>query len=268
MVVLIVGLSVCIVMFCCVVLVEDCLVSGVWFVVFGVLVLLQVVSVFGDVKLLLGVENVGKLGYYIVKFGDMLICIVLDNGQNWCDFVKWNSLDKLNLIEVGQVLCVVVLGIDFVVVVMWLVMIGKVEICLLDGSSKFVVSVVLVVFVLVVLVLVVVCDSDDEFVWGWLVSLLVSVGFDEQCNKGLDFNGKVGEFVLVVVDGCVMYVGFGLCGYGNMVIIKYNNSYFMVYVYNQILLVKEDQVVCKGQKIVEMGFSDVDQVMLYFEVCK
>ena len=60
-----------------------------------------------DVKPLPGVENAGKPGYYTVKPGDTLIRIALDNGQNWRDLVKWNGLDKPNLIEVGQVLRVV-----------------------------------------------------------------------------------------------------------------------------------------------------------------
>ena len=65
-----------------------------------------------DPKLLPGYENAGNAGYYTVKPGDTLIRIGLDNGQNWRDLVKWNGLDKPNLIEVGQVLRVVLPGID------------------------------------------------------------------------------------------------------------------------------------------------------------
>ena len=57
-------------------------------------------------------ENAGKPGYYVVKPGDTLIRIGLDNGQNWRDLVKWNNLDNPNVIEVGQVLRVVAPGID------------------------------------------------------------------------------------------------------------------------------------------------------------
>jgi lipoprotein NlpD len=38
------------------------------------------------------------------------------------------------------------------------------------------------------------------------------------------------------------------------------------YAHNQALLVKEDQVIKRGQKIAEMGNSDSDQVKLHFEI--
>ena len=48
----------------------------------------------------------------MVKTGDTLIRIGLENGQNWKDLVKWNNLDNPNIIEVGQVLRVVQPGTD------------------------------------------------------------------------------------------------------------------------------------------------------------
>jgi hypothetical protein len=38
------------------------------------------------------------------------------------------------------------------------------------------------------------------------------------------------------------------------------------YAHNQSLLVKEDQVVRRGQKIAEMGSSDAERVQLHFEI--
>ncbi len=63
-------------------------------------------------KPLPGAENAGKPGYYSVKPGDTLIRIGLENGQNWRDLMRWNSLDNPNLIEVGQVLRVVSPNVD------------------------------------------------------------------------------------------------------------------------------------------------------------
>ncbi|MBB5204141.1 murein DD-endopeptidase MepM/ murein hydrolase activator NlpD [Inhella inkyongensis] len=94
----------------------------------------------------------------------------------------------------------------------------------------------------------------------------MSAGFDEQRNKGLAIAGKPGDAVLAAADGRVMYAGSGLRGYGNMVIIKHNDTYLSAYAHNQALLVKEDQVVRKGQRIAEMGSSDADQVKLHFEI--
>ena len=90
--------------------------------------------------------------------------------------------------------------------------------------------------------------------------------FDEQRNKGLAIGGKAGDSVLAAADGRVMYAGSGLRGYGNMVIIKHNDTYLSAYAHNQALLVKEDQVVRRGQAIAEMGSSDTDQVKLHFEI--
>ena len=64
----------------------------------------------------------------------------------------------------------------------------------------------------------------------------------------------------------MVYAGSGLRGYGNLVIIKHNNVFLTAYAHNQSLLVKEDQVVKRGQKIAEMGNTDTDQVKLHFEI--
>jgi lipoprotein NlpD len=102
--------------------------------------------------------------------------------------------------------------------------------------------------------------------WIWPVNGPVLAGFDELKNKGLDLGGKVGEPVLAAADGRVVYVGAGLRGYGNLIILKHNSTYLTAYAHNKTLLVKEDQAVRKGQKIAEMGNSDADRVKLHFEV--
>jgi lipoprotein NlpD len=66
----------------------------------------------------------------------------------------------------------------------------------------------------------------------------------------------------------VVYAGAGLRGYGNLVILKHNNTYLTAYAHNQSILVKEDQVIKRGQKIAEMGNSDSEQVKLHFEIRK
>jgi lipoprotein NlpD len=78
----------------------------------------------------------------------------------------------------------------------------------------------------------------------------------------------LGEPVLASADGKVVYAGSGLRGYGNLVILKHNNTYLTAYAHNQTLLVKEDQQVKRGQKIAEMGNSDSDQIKLHFEIRK
>ena len=217
-------------------------------------------------KPLPGAENAGKPGYYMVKPGDTLIRIALDNGQNWRDLVKWNTLDKPNLIEVGQVLRVVPSAAEAVVTKV--VPAAKVESRPLDSKPADAKPV----------------DSkpvdskpapaassrgeDEDIKWGWPASGAVTANFDEVRNKGLAFNGSAGDAVLAAADGRVMYAGSGLRGYGNMIIIKHSTNYLTAYAHNQALLVKEDEVVRKGRKIAEMGSSDSDQVKLHFEIRK
>jgi lipoprotein NlpD len=92
--------------------------------------------------------------------------------------------------------------------------------------------------------------------------------FDDARNKGITITGKAGDPVLAAADGRVVYAGSGLRGYGNLVIVKHNNTYLTAYAHNQTLLVKEDQVVRRGQRIAEMGSSDSDRVQLHFEIRK
>ena len=92
--------------------------------------------------------------------------------------------------------------------------------------------------------------------------------FDDARTKGLAIGGKAGDPVFAAADGRVVYAGSGLRGYGNLVILKHNNTYLTAYAHNQVLLVKEEQVVRRGQKIAEMGSTDAEGVRLHFEIRK
>ncbi|WP_334166213.1 peptidoglycan DD-metalloendopeptidase family protein [Tepidimonas sp.] len=90
--------------------------------------------------------------------------------------------------------------------------------------------------------------------------------FDETRSKGVGIGGRAGDPVLAAADGRVVYAGSDLRGYGNLIILKHNNTYLTAYAHNQTLLVREDQTVRQGQMIAEMGSSDADRVKLHFEV--
>lgn len=84
--------------------------------------------------------------------------------------------------------------------------------------------------------------------------------------KGIDIAGELGQPIVAAVDGTVVYVGSGLPGYGKMIILKHNKTYLTAYAHNNKLLVKEGEIVKRGQKIAEMGNTDADSVKLHFEV--
>lgn len=254
------------------------------------------VSAAPEVKPLPGAENAGKPGYYTVRRGDTVMRIGLETGQAWRDIVRWNGIENPNLIEVGQVLRVVApvgpfpapaapaLGHAAVVAPAPAPAPAPVA---LDGSGGAVTrpvtsgsavagtanqgaapaaSAPAPAPVAAGTAPASATTGEEEIAFIWPTSGSLLAGFDEARNKGLDLAGKAGDPVLASADGRVVYAGSGLRGYGNLVILKHNNTYLTAYAHNQALLVKEDQTVRKGQKIAEVGNSDADRVKLHFEI--
>ena len=226
-----------------------------------------------------GVENAGKPGYYTVHAGDTLIRIALETGQNWRDIARWNNIDNPNVIEVGQVLRVVAplsSSTDVGVAVTKPVVAGSAVAGANPPGSAASAPKVTAPGTVVASIpptspstsVPATSAGEDDVPWAWPTSTGTAVlaGFDEQRNKGLDISGKPGDPVLASADGRVVYAGAGLRGYGNLIILKHNNTFLSAYAHNQALLVKEDQAVRKGQKIAEMGSSDADRVKLHFEI--
>ena len=225
------------------------------------------------VKPLPGAENAGKSGFYMVKPGDTMIRIGLENGQNWRDIARWNSIENPNLIEVGQVLRVIPPASDASQVVARPVLPGSVVAAPVQPASAArpgaAVASTLPGSVLAPTPAPSVAPppaSDEDVGWIWPAQGSLLAGFDEAKNKGLDISGKAGDAVIASADGRVVYAGAGLRGYGNLIILKHNNTFLTAYAHNQTLLVKEDQTVKKGQKIAEMGNSDSEKVKLHFEI--
>jgi lipoprotein NlpD len=219
-----------------------------------------------------GSENAGKPGFYSVRPGDTLTKIALDHGQAWRDIAKWNGLDNPNMIEVDQVLRVAPPVMELAANRQTKPVMAQnptpantsasntptpTASSAPSSASNAAPSASAPVNV-----------SDDGMIFAWPHPGPVLAGFDEAKNKGLDFAGKAGDPVLAAGDGKVVYAGSGLRGYGNLVILKHNNTYLTAYAHNQTLLVKEDQSVTKGQRIADMGSSDSDRVKLHFEIRK
>jgi len=209
-----------------------------------------------------GFENAGKPGFYTVKPGDTLIRIGLDTGQNFRDIVRWNSLENPNLIEVGQVLRIVPPSSDNPLVVTRPVTSGTA----VTTTAALPARPASAQSAPVAASNPQPASSEDDIAWVWPAQGRLIAGFDEVKNKGYDIDGKAGDPIIAAGDGRVVYAGAGLRGYGNLIILKHNNTYLTAYAHNQTLLVKEDQTVKKGQKIAEMGSSDADRVKLHFEI--
>ena len=216
----------------------------------------------------------GEQGTYVVQRGDTLAKIALDHGVSWRDLARWNQIDNPHVIEVGQVLRVTSpdaggsramasrplppQGARVAATPLPAPTPGPGSPAVAPASAPQATAPASGSPAVTAL------DDAPAFLWPAKGHLLG--GFDEARNKGLDIGGKAGDPVLAAADGRVVYAGSGLRGYGNLVIVKHNNTYLTAYAHNQSLMVKEDQDVKRGQQIAEMGNSDADQVKLHFEI--
>lgn len=243
-------------------------------------------------------------GHYLVKKGDNLLRISLDNGQDYRDVAAWNKLEDPNRINVGQVLRVI--PPESVAVARPVTLTPNPVATTTDKPRPPVAEVLkrepkggVTPY------------SDEAFArlkqgdgassvksgpalaeqkpvdtkpaaaenpqvsaavegveWAWPGDGKVIGTFNDASNKGVDLAGKVGDPVQAAGAGKVVYAGTGLRGYGNLVIIKHNPTYLSAYAHNSKVLVKEGQSVTKGMKIAEVGSSDADQPKLHFEIRK
>lgn len=211
-------------------------------------------------KALPGAGNAGKPGYYTVKPGDTIMQVGRSTGQNWRDIVRWNNLDSPNQIEVGQVLRVVPSDGTAGAAVSSPVSSGSGAVTTTKPPPAVAAPAAPMTTPTPTIA------PEGAVAWMWPSNGALIAGFDEVKNKGLKLAGKLGDPVVAAADGHVVYAGSGLRGYGNLVILKHNETYLTAYAHNQTLLVKENQAVRKGQRIADMGSSDADRVMLHFEV--
>ena len=232
-----------------------------------------------DPATLPGAENAGKPGFYTVRQGDTIMRIATEVNQPWRDIARWNNLDNPNLIEVGQVLRVVPPAGTTVASAPALTegprpaagtpapapAPAKPAVPVATQTTPGVTPAPAPAPAPASPPPPPSAGADDvDFIWPASGALIA--GFDEATNQGLGIAGKAGDAVLAAADGRVVYAGAGLRGYGNLIILKHNNTFLTAYAHNQTLLVKEDQTVKKGQKIAEMGSTDADRVKLHFEI--
>ena len=227
---------------------------------------------------------------YTVQPGDMLTKIGLDTGQSWHDLARWNNLADPNHLEVGQVLRVVPpageVAPGATVTTTTTTTTASAPAATFkplppvpakpDAKASGAAPAVTTPAAGSAVPLTGAAtpppsaprDNDDDLTWAWPAAGPVVAPFDDAKTKGLAIGGKAGDGVYAAADGRVVYAGSGLRGYGNLVIVKHNANYLTAYAHNQALLVKEDQIVKRGQKIAEMGSTDADRVQLHFEIRK
>ena len=88
----------------------------------------------------------------------------------------------------------------------------------------------------------------------------------EPTKQGIDIAGNGGAPVRAAGDGVVVYSGAGLVGYGELIIVKHNEEWLSAYGHNRSRMVNEGQLVKAGQQIAEMGRTGAARDMLHFEI--
>jgi lipoprotein NlpD len=83
---------------------------------------------------------------------------------------------------------------------------------------------------------------------------------------GILLLGALGQPVRAACRGRVVYVGNGLRGYGNLIIIKHGDNLLSAYAHTRELGVREGQDVLAGQPIAQMGTGPHQIPALYFEI--
>jgi len=108
-----------------------------------------------------------------------------------------------------------------------------------------------------------------QFVWPLRGKLLKSFGSKNNgaLCKGLEISAAPGAAVVSAAAGKVIYSGDGISGYGNLIIIRHDDSFFTVYGFNRKNLVGSGAFVSKGQPIARAGVPPKGgSARLYFEI--
>ncbi len=104
--------------------------------------------------------------------------------------------------------------------------------------------------------------------WRWPVQgpLLSTYASGKGTGNGIGIGGEVGQDIRAAAAGRVVYAGDGLVGYGELVIIKHNDTYLSAYGHNDRLEVAEGDTVGTGQVIAKMGIGPEREPQLHFEI--
>jgi len=100
--------------------------------------------------------------------------------------------------------------------------------------------------------------------WEWPTSYLQSPR--AVIGGGILLEGVLGQAVRAACSGRIVYVGNGIRGYGNLIIIKHDDNFLSAYAHTRDVAVREGQDVLRGQLIAQMGVGPHQVPALYFEI--
>jgi lipoprotein NlpD len=182
---------------------------------------------------------------YVVGSGDTLYSIAWSHGIDHRDLARWNNLPNPDRIYVGQRLALSSQGASAPAPRSTAPVPARVPARVPASAPNAAVP-----------------------MFGWPTQGAIVARFGERgvLSTGIGISGSVGQDVVAAAPGQVVYVGSGLPQYGQVVIVKHNETWLTAYGHNRRLLVTQDQAVARGQKIGEMGLGPGRQPRLYFEI--
>lgn len=106
--------------------------------------------------------------------------------------------------------------------------------------------------------------KDDK--WRWPTTGKMLNSFNVRAGQhGWDIAGQAGQIIVAARSGEVVYVGNGLKGYGNLIILKHDERFISAYAQNLETFVREGQQINAGERIATMGLLG-KQAMLHFQI--
>lgn len=111
-----------------------------------------------------------------------------------------------------------------------------------------------------------VSNSKLKWLWPTKGKVVSTFSIRDPGRRGIDIVGRKGQPVKAAAPGRVVYRGNGLRGYGNLIIIKHNETYFSAYAHTEDVVVKENEKVKLGQRLADMGNTSSEKTKLHFEI--
>ena len=191
-------------------------------------------------------------GWYLVKPTDTLYSIAWRYGLDYRQLAVWNGLDEPYYINPGQ----------------QLVLIEPADVPAQTSSPVKTAKNKSLSRPVVVKSLTPEFNRVIRWRWPTHGNVLNRFSVNDLERRGIDIAGKLGQPVYAAAEGRVVYSGNGLAGYGNLIIVKHNETFLSAYAYNQKRLVKEGMNVKRGMLIAEMGQGKDNRAMLHFQIRK
>ena len=108
-------------------------------------------------------------------------------------------------------------------------------------------------------------SGADKF--RWPVSGKVITDFISSKGTGINIDAPEGSAVRAAENGTVIYVGSGVEGYGNLVLIRHPNGYVSAYAHLKATTVNKGDAVSRGDSIGAVGMTgSVSRPQLHFEL--